>query len=174
MRWQRTQRRLRDGARLDTRGLSAIAQLPGLVSEFNAHWTVDMFLACKCLRPSRFDDKAADVEGLVHHLAVLCAIASGDDQVAATLCRWQDSRDGLLAGTVPYAELEHLRPGLMSEVPMCPRIVRGHKHPRLPTSIQCDLAVIVRRAPLLTALWVRRRRDVGAVRRRPATSGRRS
>lgn len=68
-----------------------------------------MYRACNGLRPSRFYDEAADVEGLVHHLAVLCAIASTDEQVAASLRRWEDCRAGLLAGTVPYAELEHLQ-----------------------------------------------------------------
>ncbi|KQW02920.1 hypothetical protein [Rhizobacter sp. Root1221] len=109
MRWRQAHRRLRDGARLDEKGLGAIARLPSLVNAFNARWKSDMFDACKGLRPSRIDDDAADVDGLLHHLAVLCAIASGDDQVAASLCRWQDSRDGLLGGSVPYGELEHLR-----------------------------------------------------------------
>lgn len=107
--WRRTHRRLRDGERLDAEGLSTFARLPALTKEFNGHWTTDMFRACKGLRPRRFADSAADVQGLAHHLAVLCAIASGDEQVAATLRRWEESQNGLLAGSVPYAELEHLQ-----------------------------------------------------------------
>ncbi len=45
---------------------------------------------------------------------------------------------------------------------------------RLPSIPYVGLIVIVRRTPLLAAAWIRRRRDVGVVRRRPATFGRRS
>ncbi len=108
MRWQQAQRDIANGEQLDAKGLAAIGRLPGLVEAFNAHWTSDMDAACQNLRAKRLRLEATDVNGFEHHLAVLCAIASKDHQVAAALGHWQASRDGFQAGSVSLAELESL------------------------------------------------------------------
>lgn len=108
MRWQKVERQLRDGARLEIKSLVALAELPALVSAIREDWRGEMPGACNGLRPSQFRDEA-DVSGLLHHLAVLCVLASGDDQVEASLQRWHQGRSALLAGGVSYTELEQLR-----------------------------------------------------------------
>ncbi|WP_205833111.1 hypothetical protein [Azohydromonas caseinilytica] len=116
MRWRKVHRRLRDGAQLNIKNLSAIARLPALVSNIRAHWSSSMFDACKGLRPSQFR-AAADVDGLAHHLAVLCSLAYGDEQVDGNLRRWEQIRESLLAGSVPYEELEQLQTFIDTTLP---------------------------------------------------------
>jgi hypothetical protein len=68
-------------------------------------------------------------------------------------------------------QLEALRwlEGVVAEPPRAGDSVAAWLNPTLARRL-----VIVRRSPLMAALWVRRRRDAEAVRRRPATSDHRS
>ena len=116
--WRQARWRMRDGAQLETQSLMAIARVPALASHARAYWSRDMHEACRGLRPSQFISPAADVHGLAHHLAMLCAIAQGDELVDDALQRWdQQIRENLLVGSVEYGELEHLQTFIDTTLP---------------------------------------------------------
>ena len=109
MRWQRAHRQLRENRQLDERGFLALTKAAHLAQSFHKHAAQDMSQAVHGLRPSRFGDPAADVNGLAGHLAVLCGLVLGNSDVADAMGQWATAHQALGGGPTAFATVEQLQ-----------------------------------------------------------------
>ena len=105
MTWRAEAHVLRDGAVLDTAGLSMLAAMSDRSDQFARDCLADMSQATQGLRPSRIGDAAADRVGLSQHLSVLCAIAGGDELAASALSHWKSDRAKMAEGSLPFSDV---------------------------------------------------------------------
>lgn len=108
MTWKATHYVLRGGATPDGKTLERLASIPHSVARFIETSAKDLSLALKGLRPSRIGDEAADLVGLQQHLAVLCALSSGDDQVRDQLESWRRDGERWTTGDIRCDDIEAL------------------------------------------------------------------